>query len=35
MGMIVRTNAPAELQKIVEEERSTLVRFAPAVDRRP
>jgi tripartite-type tricarboxylate transporter receptor subunit TctC len=35
MGMIVRTNTPAELQKIVEEERSKLARFAPAVDRRP
>ncbi len=35
MGMIVRTNTPAELQKIVEEERSKRARFAPAVDRRP
>jgi hypothetical protein len=35
MGMIVRTNTPAELQRIIAEERSKLARFAPAVDRRP
>jgi tripartite-type tricarboxylate transporter receptor subunit TctC len=35
MGMIIRTNTPAELQQIVKQERSKIERFAHAIDGKP